>query len=341
LGREATRVRVLIIGGTRFVGYQLAWRLVLRGDRVTLLNRGTHPDPFGERVDRILADRRGPGLPAALAGRTFDAAVDFAAYDAQDAESAVDALAGRIGHYIFISSGQVYLVLEGARRPAVRPAPEVGYHGLLMEAPAESRDLAEWRYGVGKRAAEDLLAEAHREHGFPATRLRLPMVNGERDPDRRIEGYLRRILDGGPLLLPDGGSHPVRHVYATEVARAIAGMLGREDTFGEVYNLAQDEMPSLRTFLELLASLVGAVPDLVDVPRSAMHAAGLRPEWASAFSDPWMSCLDPSLAKVKLSFSHEPLQTYLGKIVAAYLAAIPESPPENYLQRPEELALVR
>ncbi len=334
-------IRVLVIGGTRFVGYQVAWRLVARGDSVTLLNRGNHPDPFGPRVERIVADRRGRDFGSALERRTFDAVVDFAGFDGQDAESAVDALSGRTGHYIFISSGQVYLVLDGERRPAIRPTPETRYDGPVMEAPSDPRDLAEWRYGVGKRAAEDVLSRAYAEHGFPATRLRLPMVNGERDPHRRIEGYLRRILDGGPLLLPDGGKHPVRHVYGAAVAQAIVGMLGRQDTFGEPFNLAQDEMPTLRSFLESLGRLVGASPEILAVPRASLLAAGLRPEAASAFSDPWMSCLDPARAKEKLGFSHEPLEAYLGKIVASYLAAIPPDPPENYLQRPQELALIR
>ena len=50
-------MRVLVIGGTRFVGYQLVWRLLAGGHTVTLLNRGTLPDPFGARVERLIGDR--------------------------------------------------------------------------------------------------------------------------------------------------------------------------------------------------------------------------------------------------------------------------------------------
>jgi nucleoside-diphosphate-sugar epimerase len=50
-------MHVLVIGGTRFVGYQLVWRLLAAGHRVTILNRGMHDDPFGTRVERIVADR--------------------------------------------------------------------------------------------------------------------------------------------------------------------------------------------------------------------------------------------------------------------------------------------
>src|ERR687887_636556 len=69
---------VLIIGGTRFVGYLVAWRLLARGDRVTLFNRGNLPDPFGDRVRRIRGDRKRRDFPRLLEGRRFDATVDFA-----------------------------------------------------------------------------------------------------------------------------------------------------------------------------------------------------------------------------------------------------------------------
>ena len=338
---EVFPIRVLVIGGTRLVGFHLVWRLVAAGHEVTILNRGRTPDPFRDRVGRIVLDRRSPAFAEALQAKAFDAAVDFAAFDAQDAAKAAAALRGRVGHYVFVSSGQVYLVREGAERPGTVPVAESAYAGTVMAAPRGQEDLENWRYGVGKRDAEEVLAQAFSEQGFPATRLRLPMVEGERDASRRLEGYLWRILDGGPLLLPDGGRHPVRHVYADCVAQAIMALLGREDTFGEAFNLAQDEMPSLREFIALLQEELGARSPLLDVPSEALRAAGIDPIAASAFSDPWMSCLDPGKAKAGLGFAHEPLRSYLGKIVAAFLGRLPATPPEDYAQRERELAFSR
>src|SRR5689334_15579627 len=110
-------MHVLIVGGTRFVGYELVGRLLAAGDMGTILNRGTHPDPFGERVERLRADRTTPELEQVLDGRSFDAAIDFAAYTGEDVARIVRLLDGRVGHYIFISSGQVYLVREGIAPP--------------------------------------------------------------------------------------------------------------------------------------------------------------------------------------------------------------------------------
>ena len=221
-------MHVLIIGGTRFVGYLLAWRLLAAGHRVTLFNRGTHADPFGESVERLRGDRTTGDFSHLLTGRTFDAMVDFAAYTGEDARGVVETLGGCVGHYVFISTGQVYLVREGCPQPAR----EEHYDGPLLPRPTDPDHLASWRYGVDKRDAEDVLAQAWAVVRFPSTRLRVPMVNGERDHFRRIESYLWRILDGGPLLLPDGGLRPCRHIYGAQLARTIAGLLGTEATFG-------------------------------------------------------------------------------------------------------------
>lgn len=327
---------VLIIGGTRFVGYQLAWRLLARGDRLTLLNRGTRPDPFGDRVERIAVDRSTPGFAAALAGRRFDAAVDFAAYNADDARGAVEILGeGRVGHHVHISTGQVYLV----RRGCPKPAREVDYEGPLMDRPIDPADLEDWDYGIGKRAAEDVLADAWRARQFPSARLRIPMVNGERDHYRRVESYLYRILDGGPVILPDGGTRPTRHVYGGAVVDAIADLLGKPATFGKAYNLAQEETPTLAEIVAILAQIVGSPDRSVAVGSGAIRAAGLDPAAISPFSGRWMSFLDPALARDELGFRHDPVRSYLEKVVAVFLNAPPAAPPGNYANRATEIRL--
>ena len=127
--------------------------------------------------------------------------MDFAAYDGTDGRRAAEVLGGRVSHYVVISTGQVYLVRQGCPRPAR----EGDYDGPLMPEPTDAFDKGQWDYGVKKRALEDALAEAWSTSRFPATRLRIPMVSGERDHFRRLERYLWRMLDGGPVLLPDGG----------------------------------------------------------------------------------------------------------------------------------------
>jgi nucleoside-diphosphate-sugar epimerase len=302
---------------------------------VTLFNRGTRPDAFGTRVERLRGDRTTPDFGRRLGGRSFDAAVDFAAFTAADGRQAADVLGGCVGHYVAVSTGQVYLVREGCPRPAR----ESDYDGPLMAEPADPFDKGQWEYGMRKRALEDALALAWEKDRFPATRLRIPMVNGERDHFRRLESYLWRMLDDGPVLLPGGGDRPTRHVYSGSVVKAILAMLGRADTHGQAYNLAQDETPALSELLALAAERLGARPRIVEVPVAAVRAAGLDPLLLSPFSGTWMSFLDPSRAKAELGFRHEPLGSYLDKIVTAFLAHPRPDPPPGYEQRAAELSL--
>jgi nucleoside-diphosphate-sugar epimerase len=324
-----------VIGGTRFVGYLFSWRLLAAGHRVTLLNRGTRPDPFGDRVERLRADRRSEHFAAVLKERRFDAAVDFAAYTGPEARTLVDVLGrGEIGHYVMISTGQVYLV----RQNCPSPAKETDYDGPVRPEPSDPHDREDWIYGVDKRAAEDVIAAAC-VNGFPATRLRIPMVNGERDHFRRIESYLWRILDGGPILLPEGGTARCRHIYGFAIADTLCRLLGNSATFGQVYNLCQNEEPTLAELVALLAKLLGSTPRLLPVPNATLAAHGLRPIDVSPFSDPWMSRLDPAKAKTELGFEHEPLERYLQKIVASFLSHVPPTPPDNYVHRVQELQI--
>jgi nucleoside-diphosphate-sugar epimerase len=330
-------MHVLVIGGTRFVGYFLVWRLLAAGHRVSLVNRGTRPDPFGTRIERLQADRTTADFARLLAQRRFDAVVDFAAYTGEDARQAIDVLGGKIGHYVFVSTGQVYLV----RQDCPRPSKESDYDGPTLPQPAEPLDHEEWVYGMNKRAAEDVLAQAWETSRFPATRLRLPMVNGERDHFRRIESYLWRILDGGAILLPEGGMQPCRHVYGMDVVKTICGLLLNPDTLGQAYNLCQEEQPTLVELVHLLADQVGARARTVSVGAATLAEHGLRPVDVSSFSDAWMSNLDPARAKAELRFQHEPLSQYLEKIVTSFLTQPPAEPPVSYAHRSVELRLAR
>lgn len=325
-------MHVLLIGGSRFVGHFLAMRLLAQGHRVTVLNRGVTPDGLGPRVERLRADRGTEGFDQVLAGRRFDAVVDFAAYRPEEVERAVRVLRGSTGHYIFISTGQVYLVREGCPRPAR----EIDFGGTLMARPDDPETREEWSYGVLKRGCEEVLARAS---DFPSTRVRIPMVNGERDYYRRLESYLFRLLDGGPLLVPDGGPEVCRHVYGLDVADALAAMLGNSRLDGRAFNLAQWETPSLWDLLGLLSEALGAPDRRVAVPADAITRAGLRLREVSPFSTQWMSFLEPSLARAELGFRSTGLAEVLARVVCAFLTAPPASPPAGYEHRAAERTL--
>jgi len=110
------RLRVLLIGGSGFLGRHVAAALREAGHAVTVMSRGARPLPAG--VEALVADREDRGaLSRALEGGRFDLTVDFLVFDAVDVESLLFVPYAALGRYVMISSGQVHLVTEGARPP--------------------------------------------------------------------------------------------------------------------------------------------------------------------------------------------------------------------------------
>ena len=110
--------RILIIGGTRNMGYYLSQRLVAAGYDLTLLNRGITRDDLPPSIHRLHVDRSNhQQMRRALLGKRFDVAVDFVLYNGDEARTVIELFRDKIEHYIALSSGQVYLVREGPLRP--------------------------------------------------------------------------------------------------------------------------------------------------------------------------------------------------------------------------------
>lgn len=326
-------MNILIIGGTRNMGHALTLALRAEGHQVTLLNRGiTNSAPLPEGVSHLQADRTVRAqLEQALSGRTFDVVVDFVLYNGTEAEAITDILQGKTAHYIFISSGQVYLLRDGLERPFE----ERDYSGALkQEPPLNTYDHEEWMYGLNKRRAEDALALAYTERRFPYTTLRLPMVNSERDPFSRLYAYILRLKDGGPILVPDQPDHLLRHIYSGDVIQAVRRVMARGEGKGEVFNISQEETLSLEDFLALLGALVGVEPKIVRVERSLLNANGFLPD-CSPFSDIWMSELDNRKSKAELGMVYTPLSDYLQTLVDYYEQAQAKT-PANYKRRHSE-----
>lgn len=327
-------MHILIIGGTRNMGLVLVNELLQAGHQVTIFNRGKTPDSLPDDVERLRGDRTDPAqLRAALAGRSFDAVVDMVLYKGDEAETISQLLNGQTGHYIFVSTGQVYLVREGIERPFR----EEDYAGRLMPAPkSESYGYPEWLYGKEKRDAEDALARAWETRNFPYTSLRLPMVNSTRDHYARLYGYILRLRDGGPILVPETPDYPLRHIYAEDVVRAIKRVLENGLGKGHAYNLSQDETVTLDQFLHLLGGLLDVEPKIVRLRRSLLEANGFLPD-CSPFSERWMSELDNTRGKAELGVTYTPLREYVASIVGYYTANPLPHKPLGYRRRPAEI----
>lgn len=334
---------ILILGGTRNLGHVTALELFNRGHNVAIMNRGQTRDELPKRIERLRADR-GNTLQVrdAVRGRSFDVVLDATTYTGAEAAQVIQIFGGRVGRYVFVSSGQVYLVREGLDRPFK----ESDYAGPVIPAPApDSADHPSWLYGADKRDAEDAFMSARAHADFPVMTLRLPMVASERDHYGRIQGYAARILDGGPLLIPEGEGLPLRHVYVGDVANLVTGLAETNAGKGGDYNVSYGESMKLDRLIEVIAAAAGATPEIVRADRSTLVARGLLPH-CSPFSGQWMSELDNSKSLAELGAAgiiYTTPEIYLPRIVRDFKTRWKANglEPDGYGQRSAEIAFAR
>jgi nucleoside-diphosphate-sugar epimerase len=361
-------MRTLVIGGTRNLGPGLIQALLARGDDVTILNRGVTPDDLPLEVRRLTADRSDDaalraelragktsasgaasttdagagragttGTGAGRGGGDYDLVVDTTLYTGHEAKIITALLAGRVGRYVWWSTGQVYLVRAGL----TRPFRESDYDGPLLPEPAPpaTLDHRNWLYGIGKRDAEDTLTTAFREREFPAVSLRMPMIASERDHYTRIAAYVRRLLDGGPILIPEDPPLPVRHVYGGDVIRATLRAAAAPGVNGHAFNVSQDETLEFFDVIARIGQLLGRTPRYATQPRARLEELGLLPT-CSPFSDPWMSSLANDLSQLALGMTYTPVDEYLPRCVEAAVR-LPIDRVIGYGDRELELSVIQ
>jgi nucleoside-diphosphate-sugar epimerase len=328
-------MQVLVIGGSRFIGQAVVARLLADGHKITLLNRGQSPDPFGTRVSRVLGDRSNPDtLKRALARREFDVVLDVIAFREEDTQGAIAQLSGRIGHFIHISTASVYLI----RDRLFCPFREDDFGGRL--APRTEATSSSWLYAYHKRRCEVALQHAWETDQFPYTSLRLPMVIGPDDYTERSLAYLERLADGGPLILPDGGLNSWGFLWVADVAETIAANLMNANALGRAYNLAQREVVSVRQFVESVAAALGRTPTLAGVPGEWLQRLALGTAF-SPYSHDHDIVLDITAAQRDLLFEPTTFASACEQLVRHFQAAPRVQPSKLYATRPLELRLVQ
>lgn len=247
-----TSRRVLFIGGTGIISTPSGRRALEQGWNLTLLNRGTSTTrkvPDGAEV--VVADIRDPtSVKAALGGREFDAVVDFVAFTSEHAQTDVDLFTGRTGQYVFISSASAYQT-PPVRLPILESSP--------LRNPA-------WQYSRDKIAAEQVLVEAYRNDGFPATIVRpshtydetaIPTTGGWTDIDR-----MRRGL---PVVVHGDGTSLWVLTHSRDFAKAFVGLLGEPQAIGDSFHITSDQVLTWDQIYRELGAAAGVQPNLVHV----------------------------------------------------------------------------
>ncbi|MGE0406955.1 MAG: NAD-dependent epimerase/dehydratase family protein [Candidatus Korobacteraceae bacterium] len=255
-------MRVVIIGGTGHIGTYLTPRLVEAGHAVLCASRG-QSKPYREhgawkQVSMVAADRtaeeaRG-NFGERIAALQPEAVIDLTCYEPESAIQLVDALRGRVQH--FLHCGTIWVHGPGVQVPITEEEPR--------------RPFGE--YGCRKATIEKYLLDQARGHGFPATVLHPGHIVGPGwvplNPAGNFNPQIYSDLAAGrELLLPNLGLETVHHVHADDVAQGFLRALARRSvTLGESFHLVSPAALTLRGYAERMAQWYGQPANLRYLP---------------------------------------------------------------------------
>jgi len=255
-------MKVLVIGGTLFIGRALVEELVRKGHEVTVLHRKPKHD-FGRRVDNLMADRNDPdALREVLSTRRIDAVFDNV-YDwergttAEQVEATVRACGDRLNRYIFLSSVAAYG--DGLNHKESDPlAPD--YHPIP--------------YTRHKATTERRLFRMHVKTGLPLVTFRPPFVYGPGNPFYREQFFWDRLRAGRPIIIPGDGHRLMQFVYVNDLVQAMVRAMEEPRAEGEAFNIGDPKPLTQVELIEKLARVANVEPTLVRIPRDAIQQAG-------------------------------------------------------------------
>lgn len=298
-------MRVLIIGGTGNISRATVAHLLAEGHQVTLLNRGSSPPPDG--AEQRTADCRDPAaLDTALAGGSWDAAVDFLGFTVEQVERIHAALVGKVARYAFISSATVY------RKPHELPVGEDHPRGNEWSA-----------YARNKAACEDWLLE--RGERLPVTIVRPSHTFSERWIPSPLHGFdftvARRILDGREIVLHDSGRSLWALTASEDFAVGLTGLLDLPAAAGECYHITTDEVLTWNAITAEIGRALGAEPTVVHIPTAELCRLDPAAEGKLAGDKAHHGVFDNAKIRAAVpAFTCRSQREALGRSVAWYLA---------------------
>jgi 2'-hydroxyisoflavone reductase len=262
--KPSGKLRLLVLGGTGFIGPHIVEAAQAKGWEVTLFNRGkTRPELFPE-VEKLQGDR--DGKLDALKGRQWDAVIDNSGYVPRIVRDSASLLADNVGQYVFVSSISAYA-------ESTYGSPGITEADVVATMPDPTNERVEEFYGALKA-----LCEQAAETAMPGrvTNVRPGFIVGPGDPSDRFTYWPLRVEKGGEMVAPGTPGDPVQYIDARDLAAWMIGAVEHEH-FG-VYNLCGPVEPTsigalIQTCIEVTGS--DAKPIWIDATFLGEHGAEL------------------------------------------------------------------
>jgi 2'-hydroxyisoflavone reductase len=202
--RQVPALRILVLGGTGFIGPHMVQRALDRGHSVTLFNRGRSNTHLFPEVERLVGDRN--GQLDALVGRTWDVVIDNSGYYPSHVRQSAELLAGSVEHYLFTSTVDAYRDYRVAGIDESYP---------LGRRPAGAPENPQQYYGPLKAECEDVVTEVFPDN---STRVRPGWIAGPGDNNHLFTYWVMRVARGGEVLATGEPSDPMQITDVRDLA---------------------------------------------------------------------------------------------------------------------------
>jgi 2'-hydroxyisoflavone reductase len=253
-------VKLLVLGGTKFLGRHVVDAALAGGHDVTIFTRGeTNPELFPE-VEHLHGDRDGD--LEALKGGAWDGVVDTSGYVPRIVRQSAELLRDSVGRYVFVSSISAYADFSG---PITEASPVAE-----LEDPA-SEEILE-NYGALKAACERVVEEVY---GDRSARVRAGLIVGPYDPTDRFTYWPRRIALGGVVLGPGDSDAPVQFVDARDLAAWLV-RLALEGPSGTYNATGPAQLLTFGRLLDRMRKAIGSDASVVWVDDERVLEAGVQ-----------------------------------------------------------------
>jgi nucleoside-diphosphate-sugar epimerase len=234
-------MRILIMGGTRFIGVYLTQLLLKEGHSVTLFNRGNRPSTEG--VEQITGDRTNvTQLKEKLSKAQFDVIFDNNGRELGDTQPLVEIFQDRLQHFVYMSSAGVYL--KSDQMPHVE--------GDAVDPKSRHK---------GKHETEAYLTQ----QGLPFTSIRPTYIYGPSNYNELESWFFDRIVRDRPIPIPGNGMHFTQFGHVQDLAKAMCKVLGNSNTIGQIYNISGDRYVTFDGLARACAVAAGKSPDAVKI----------------------------------------------------------------------------
>lgn len=235
-------MRILVMGGTRFIGVSLTQQLVAAGHEVTLFNRGNRPAPV-DGVMQIHGDRKDASvLNAKLAGERFDAIFDNTGREASDTQPLVELFGKTVQHFVYVSSAGVYL--KSDQMPHLE--------GDAVDPNSRHK---------GKFQTEAYLSE----QGIPFTAVRPVYIYGPQNYNDLEAWFFDRIVRDRPIPVPGNGMHLTQLGHVQDLAAAMVKILGNSTAIGQIYNISGEKAVTFDGLARACAVAAGRSPGSLEL----------------------------------------------------------------------------